>query len=190
MSRFLIDGPEEAIQVSSAFAGPIHLLLTGVRMPGMSGAELSVLNFEQTIDVRLPALPFRFGWRAFRRKNEQRSGLLRAGWRRTRLDRGAQDETQQTEESERTTMPRSLPSIDRRNPSMPFSKRLPLCARSTHVIAEHPSGRSYFQQRANKSMACFLNANQDLRVHARWSRPGHVRPGGSLGLLGWIPGYE
>lgn len=35
---------EDAVQISEAFAGPIHLLLTGVSMPRVSGPELATIR--------------------------------------------------------------------------------------------------------------------------------------------------
>jgi CheY-like chemotaxis protein len=45
--------PEEAIQISLEFAGTIHLLLTDVMMPNMSGPELAKKLVEQRKDLRV-----------------------------------------------------------------------------------------------------------------------------------------
>jgi two-component system cell cycle sensor histidine kinase/response regulator CckA len=45
--------PEEAIRISSDFAGTIHLLLTDVMMPGMSGPDLAKKLVEQRTELRV-----------------------------------------------------------------------------------------------------------------------------------------
>jgi len=45
--------PEEAIKISRDFAGTIHLLLTDVMMPTMSGSELAQKLVEQRRDLRV-----------------------------------------------------------------------------------------------------------------------------------------
>jgi two-component system cell cycle sensor histidine kinase/response regulator CckA len=45
--------PEEAIKISLDFAGTIHLLLTDVMMPGMSGPDLGNTLVEQRTKLRV-----------------------------------------------------------------------------------------------------------------------------------------
>ena len=45
--------PEEAIQISLDFAGTIHLLLTDVMMPGMSGPDLATKLVERRAKLRV-----------------------------------------------------------------------------------------------------------------------------------------
>ena len=45
--------PEEAIRISSDFAGTIHLLLTDVMMPGMSGPDLATKLVAQRTKLRV-----------------------------------------------------------------------------------------------------------------------------------------
>ena len=44
---------EQAIQIESHFAGTIHLLLSDVMMPGMSGSDLAKLLVERRKDMRV-----------------------------------------------------------------------------------------------------------------------------------------
>ena len=50
---FSAASPEEAIQISLQFAGTIHLLLTDVMMPGMSGPDLANTLIEQRNTLRV-----------------------------------------------------------------------------------------------------------------------------------------
>jgi CheY-like chemotaxis protein len=44
---------EEALEVSASFAGRIHLLLTDLRMPGISGQQLSAALVQHRPDVQV-----------------------------------------------------------------------------------------------------------------------------------------
>jgi len=75
---------EQAIQIESHFAGTIHLLLSDVMMPGMSGPDLANSLVERRNDMRVmlmsgyaggDLLVLNYGWH-FIQKPFVRSGLL------------------------------------------------------------------------------------------------------------------
>jgi two-component system, cell cycle sensor histidine kinase and response regulator CckA len=77
-------GPEEAIRVEADFAGKIHLLLSDVMMPGMSGPDLATKLKKQRPDMHIilmsgypdgGLLVLNYGWH-FIRKPFVAAGLL------------------------------------------------------------------------------------------------------------------